>query len=87
MNQNPEQLARDRIDQQLVTAGWVVHNKIRINLRSTSNLPGAVVGAMSVYGVAVREYPTDVCPADYVLFVDTQPVGVIEANREEEGTG
>jgi type I restriction enzyme R subunit len=36
-------------------------------------------------GVAVREYPTDVEPADYVLFVDGKPVGVIEAKREDEG--
>lgn len=36
-------------------------------------------------GVAVREYQTDVGPADYVLFVDKKPVGVIEAKREDEG--
>ena len=36
-------------------------------------------------GVAVREYLTDVGPADYVLFVDRSPIGVIEAKREEEG--
>ena len=36
-------------------------------------------------GVAVREYPTDVGPAGYVLFVDRKPVGIIEAKREEEG--
>ena len=36
-------------------------------------------------GVAIREYPTDVGPADYVLFVDRKPVGIIEAKREEEG--
>ncbi len=36
-------------------------------------------------GVAVREYPTDIGPADYVLFVDKKPVGIIEAKRNEEG--
>jgi len=36
-------------------------------------------------GVAVREYQTDVGPADYVLFVDRNPVGIIEAKREDEG--
>ncbi|WP_236137650.1 type I restriction endonuclease subunit R [Mongoliitalea daihaiensis] len=36
-------------------------------------------------GVAVKEYLTDVGPADYVLFVDGKPCGVIEAKREEEG--
>ena len=36
-------------------------------------------------GVAVREYPTDSGPADYVLFVNRAAVGVIEAKRDEEG--
>jgi len=71
-NQNPEQKARDRIDELLKRAGWIVQPKNKINL--TADL-----------GVAVREYQTDVGPADYVLFVDRQPVGVIEAKREEEG--
>jgi type I restriction enzyme R subunit len=35
-------------------------------------------------GVAVREYSTQVGPADYVLFVDQKPVGIVEAKREEE---
>lgn len=71
-NQNPEQLARDFIDKQLVACGWSVQPKSRINLNEN-------------VGVAVREYQTDVGPADYVLFVDGKPVGVIEAKREEEG--
>jgi type I restriction enzyme R subunit len=71
-NQNPEQIARDQIDKQLLACGWVVQSKSKINL--SENL-----------GVAVREYLTDVGPADYVLFVDGKPVGVIEAKREEEG--
>ena len=33
----------------------------------------------------MREYQTDVGPADYVLFVDKKAVGVIEAKREEQG--
>ena len=32
-------------------------------------------------GVAVREVPTEAGPADYVLFVDRQAVGVIEAKK------
>ena len=35
-------------------------------------------------GVAVREYPTDSGEADYVLFIDRKPVGVIEAKKEGE---
>ncbi|MBD2162624.1 DEAD/DEAH box helicase family protein [Limnothrix sp. FACHB-1083] len=72
LNQNPEQQARDQIDAQLRQAGWDVQSKNRINLNAA-------------LGVAIREYPTDVGPADYVLFVDRQPVGIIEAKREHEG--
>jgi type I restriction enzyme R subunit len=71
-NQNPEQIARDKIDVMLEAADWAVQSK------GTENLSAA-------QGVAVREYQTDVGPADYVLFVDRKPVGVIEAKREEEG--
>jgi type I restriction enzyme R subunit len=72
LNQNPEQLARDNIDRQLLACGWVIQDKSKINLHAS-------------LGVAVREYQTNVGPADYVLFVDKQPVGIIEAKREEEG--
>ncbi len=71
-NQNPEQLARDQIDQQLLAAGWVIQDKTKVNLSAAT-------------GIAVREYLTDVGPADYVLFVDKKPVGLIEAKRPEEG--
>jgi len=71
-NQNPEQIARDRIDEFLNEAGWVVQSKKKVNLAANK-------------GVAVREYLTDVGPADYVLFVDRKPVGIIEAKKEDEG--
>lgn len=60
MNQNPEQIARDEIDKQLLACGWVIQNKAQINLAAN-------------IGVAVREYQTDVGPADYVLFVNQKP--------------
>ncbi|MBN2597593.1 MAG: DEAD/DEAH box helicase family protein [Marinifilaceae bacterium] len=72
INQNPEQIARDKIDKMLEAAGWVVQSKKRVNLAANQ-------------GVAVREYQTDVGPADYVLFVNRAPVGIIEAKREDEG--
>ena len=72
INQNPEQIARDKIDQMLRDAEWTVQSKDKIDLSASK-------------GVAVREYQTDVGPADYVLFVDRKPVGIIEAKREEEG--
>jgi type I restriction enzyme, R subunit len=72
INKNPEQHARDVIDKMLTDAGWIVQSKSKINLAANK-------------GVAITEYQTDVGPADYILFVDGNPVGVIEAKREEEG--
>ena len=72
MNQNPEQLARDRIDAALLQSGWIIQSKKQINLNAG-------------LGIAVREYQTDNGPADYILFVDKKPVGIIEAKRSEEG--
>ena len=45
INQNPEQVARDRIDCMLREAGWLVQSKGEIDL--SANI-----------GVAVREYQT-----------------------------
>lgn len=71
-NQNPEQKARDQIDAQLRASGWSVQDKGLFN-------PNAGEGQ------AVREYTTDSGPADYVLFVDRNAVGVIEAKKETLG--
>ena len=68
----PESKARVRIDQKLAQAGWAVQDLRALNLSAG-------------LGVAVREFPTDTGPADYQLFVDRQPVGVIEAKRDEAG--
>ncbi len=72
INQNPEQIARDIIDRMLSDAEWTVQSKNKVDLSASQ-------------GVAVREYLTGVGPADYVLFIDRKPVGIIEAKREEEG--
>ena len=56
INQTPEQVARDHIDKMLVDANWHVQSRDKVDL--SANI-----------GVAVCEYPTDVGPADYVLFV------------------
>jgi type I restriction enzyme, R subunit len=71
MNQNPEQVARDNIDKQLTACGWIIQDLKHINLNAG-------------IGIAVKEYSTDVGPADYVLFVEAKPCGIIEAKREEE---
>ncbi len=70
VNQNPEQIARDKIDGMLKASGWAVQDKKKINFNEG-------------IGQAVRDYQTDVGPADYVLFVDKKAVGIIEAKREE----
>jgi type I restriction enzyme R subunit len=72
MSLTPEQQAREHIDAQLTASGWVVQSVKETN-----------VGA--ALGVAIREYQTDVGPADYILFVDRKPVGVVEAKKAEEG--
>ncbi len=72
LNLTPEQQARYQIDTALLAAGWVIQNKKEVNLTAA-------------HGIAIREYSTDIGPADYVLFVDRKPVGVIEAKRAEEG--
>jgi type I restriction enzyme R subunit len=62
----PEQKARKDIDKLLSLAGWTVQIRDEINLGAS-------------LGVAVREYPTDIGPVDYALFVDRKAIGVIEA--------
>ncbi|WP_292981811.1 type I restriction endonuclease subunit R [Nitrosomonas sp.] len=68
----PETRARQQIDLKLEQAGWIIQDMKQLNL-------GAAVG------VAVREYPTDTGPADYVLFVNRNAVGVIEAKKDSAG--
>ncbi len=65
----PEEKARQRIDKLLDAAGWRVQDMSRLNLSAS-------------LGVAVREFPVESGFADYVLFVDRQVVGVIEAKPE-----
>lgn len=65
----PEQRARQLIDGMLERAGWVLQDYTAVNLYAG-------------VGVAVRELVTTAGPADYVLFVDRQAVGVIEAKKQ-----
>ena len=68
----PEQKAQEKIDAKLNQAGWKVQSKDKIDFSAG-------------LGIAVREYQTDIGPADYVLFVDREAVGVVEAKPEEWG--
>src|SRR6056297_2680844 len=72
LNQTPEQQARDAIDARLEASGWIVQDKDGLDFNAA-------------LGIAVREYQTDVGPADYVLFVDRKAVGVIEAKPDSWG--
>ena len=71
-NQTPEQAARDSIDRMLSQAGWVVQDNKKIDFSAR-------------FGIAVREYQTDVGSADYALFIDKKPVSVVEAKPEHWG--
>jgi type I restriction enzyme R subunit len=66
----PEAIAREAIDAALAAAGWAVQNFTELNLHAAR-------------GVAAREFP--LAPgfgfADYLLYVDGQAVGVIEAKK------
>ncbi len=66
---NPEQIARLKIDSLLTSSGWTVQTYQDFN---------PSVGK----GIAVTEYPTESGSADYILFVERKPVGVIEAKKE-----
>ncbi len=71
LNQTPEQKARDKIDKKLAAAGWNVQEKTKIDWNAAP-------------GIAVRHYNTqDGGEADYVLFVDRNPRGIIEAKKDE----
>ena len=68
----PEAKARKNIDKMLVEAGYVLQD---INgFDRTASL-----------GVAVREFPTQSGPVDYLLFISGTPVGVVEAKAEDKG--
>lgn len=71
-NQHPEQQTRDIIDEKLTQAGWLIQTVKTYN-------PNAGLG------IAVREYPTSTGPVDYLLFVDREPVAIIEAKQENFG--
>lgn len=65
----PEESARRNIDNQLRSAGWIIQDIATLNL-------GAGLG------VAVREFPLKTGFADYMLFLDRNAVGVVEAKPE-----
>jgi type I restriction enzyme, R subunit len=70
-NQTPEQMARDRIDKMLENAGWAVQGFKDFD-------------PSKARGIALREVHLESGFVDYALFVDREPVGVIEAKPKDE---
>jgi len=70
MPQGPEDDARVKIDDMLREAGWAVQD------------PDAYDPGVPERGIALREYPFDSGAADYLLVVDREAIGVIEAKPE-----
>jgi type I site-specific restriction endonuclease len=69
----PEARARVRIDEMLTAAGWAVQDARAVNLSAAR-------------GVAVREFvlKRPHGRVDYLLFVDREAVGVLEAKKQGE---
>lgn len=71
----PEQQARELIDRALERAGWIIQDYDDMNIDGGR-------------GVAIREYPMKRGHgrADYLLYVDGQPCGALEAKRQDSQT-
>ena len=69
---SPEEKARLEIDKQLNNAGYVVQDLKDLDLTAAK-------------GVVVREYPTNTGEVDYLIFINQQPVGIIEAKEINKG--
>lgn len=69
---SPEEKARLIIDKKLEEACYVVQDVKEFN-------------PMAALGVVVREWQTDSGPADYIIFINKRPVGVIEAKAHDKG--
>lgn len=65
---NPEQVARQQIDSQLIACGWIVQDYKAIDFSAGR-------------GIAVREVPLKTGPCDYLLLVDRKALGVVEAKK------
>ena len=71
----PEEKARLEIDKKLEASGWMIQDLKDININAS-------------LGVAIREFPTaNGGEVDYALFIDGNPVGIIEAKEDNKGVG
>ena len=69
MADTPEQRARQQIDAQLASCGWVVQDYKSVDFSAGR-------------GIALREVPLTTGPCDYLLLVDRKALGVLEAKKE-----
>ena len=69
---SPEEKARLIIDNKLKEAGYAVQDVKEFK-------------PMAALGVVVRGWQTDSGSADYMIFIDKRPVGVIEAKAHDKG--
>lgn len=67
-NQQPEQEARQIIDQMLEHSGWIVQDYKDVNLGAAS-------------GIVLRDVPLQSGECDYLILIDRKPVGIIEAKK------
>ena len=67
-SKSDRRLARAKIDEMLIVAGWIIQDYRMLNLG---------VGR----GIAVREVPFDSGRCDYLLLVERVLVGAIEATK------
>jgi type I restriction enzyme, R subunit len=67
----PEDRARQTIDRLLTDAGWLIQSRDETNINAAR-------------GIAIREFPlkSGYGEADYLLYVDGVPAGVVEAKKE-----
>ena len=94
-----EDQTRKEIDQKLISAGWVIQDKKRINLFESLGVAvrdkfagqqiwtakGCPEGKST--GMCFYQMDTSTGPADYMLFIDAKACGIIEAKREGEDLG
>ena len=73
MSDTPEDKARKTMDDLLSKAGWTIQDRDSVNVSAAR-------------GVAIREFPlkSGYGFADYLLYVDGAPAGVVEAKKEGE---
>lgn len=70
MGQNPEDKAREKIDEQLEKSGWRIYDVKDANIHSDQ-------------GVVLRYFPLKPGhgEADYLFYVDGKAAGIIEAKK------